>query len=802
MPTAPKPIKIHDKLFYEQLELSVLFDKLKSLCVCEPAQDLVDRLMLYRDAESITRMQAEMSEMRGILDSEMPWRIHRYTELQEILKHLAVPGYVLELEELAQIRHNLQSMHQLQKAWKAKEAEDEYPHVESMMDWPEETSKLLEKIDRLLDSRDQVRDDASPALGRISTELGRLRGRLSERFSSLKKQYSQSSYLSDSEETMRNGRRVFSVEVTHKRAIPGIIHDYSSTGKTAFIEPQDLVIMHNDIQEKHHERLQELRRLILALCDELRPYREELQSGTDSLTQLDLLQGKARLMAIIGAHPVRCSPDPIIVLKEARHPVLLLKYLNDPRDVVAFDLRLDSDTRVLILSGPNAGGKTVTMKTVGLLQALFQCGMPISCGEGSQLGIYHQIFTDIGDQQSIDDELSTYSSKMQSLTYFLKKSSSRTLLLLDEFGSGTDPQIGGAIAESILLALSRKNAYVITTTHYPNLKILAHKHPVMINGAMSYDDEKLEPGFSLVLGHPGNSYAFEIAQRMGVPEHILAKARELAGDNQVMLEGILSSLQSKEQKLIDLEQSAEDKQRKLDRLIDNYDRMNKSLEARRRKVRLQSKEMELELRTKIDKELASVKTELQDIKETASLEKVKDKLDQRKKSLRSDSVKIKEEMLREEEQESGGPIEVGSHVRLRGGDLGGEVVEIDGNRVYIHTGLMRVEAPMRDLVRTIKPIATNRNRSIQIQTTSSVADIKDRIDLRGIKAAEARAILETYMDRALLKKLSGFTIIHGKGTGQLRDALWEVLKTYPSAIEYSHPADEQGGKGITLVSFA
>ncbi len=792
-----KSISISDKLFYEQLELGVITDRLRSLCHCHPAQERIDQLQMHREVSDILASHKLYQEMREAMGEEN-WRIGRYHDISQELYHLGVKGYELDLEDLIRLRENLESLDVVQDFVSQ---HDEYPLIAASYEPVEDLKSHLAAFRRLLDDTNQVRDDASSKLLSISKEIGGIRAKLSTQFVQLKKRYSKEGYLADTEESISNGRRVFTVVVESKRKVRGIIHDYSNTGKTAFIEPEEIVILNNEVQQKQHERKLEIRRLILELCDRLRSYREEIATATDCLVRLDIAQAKARLAHIFNTQPVKIVDKPVIDFREARHPVLYLKYLDEGKEVIPFDLELSESQRMLILSGPNAGGKSITMKTIGLIQLMVQCGLPVPLGDGSTCGIFHQIFTEIGDQQSIEDELSTYSSKMKSLKYFLQKSNARTLLLLDEFGSGTDPALGGAIAEAILLGMAQKKAFVVATTHYPNLKILAHNHAAMVNGAMSFDEQALKSSFRLVVGQPGNSYAFEIAERMGLPPHILSQARKKADSKQVLIEDILKSLQDKEQQLDTARKEVEGQNVKLKKLITNYEDMNKSLETRRRKLKLEAKEIELEIRTKIDKELDAMKSDLKEKMKSEELQKAKKNAEAKKMDLRQKAQKIKKEIYSDEIRETGAKIEVGSFVKMRSGDLTGEVVEIKKDRVWVNAGLMRLEANLEELVAIQKPIERNSKRSVRIQTHTRVDDIKDKIDLRGLKAAEASTILESYIDKALIKRMPGFTIVHGKGTGQLRNALWEILKQYPGNLEYRHPSDELGGKGITLVSF-
>lgn len=606
-------------------------------------------------------------------------------------------------------------------------------------------------------------------------------------------------WLTDNVESFRNGRRVLSVPSEHKRKIRGIIHDESATGRTAFIEPEAVIEINNDIFDLQQEEKREIYRILRELSAKLRPHTKSLAIYRDLIVTFDLIQAKAQLARKLKANRPKVLDKPHLGIKEGRHPLLLLKNKQIGRKTVPFDLVLFGRNRVLILSGPNAGGKSIAMKSVGLLQLMFQCGMLVPAHAESEMGVFKKLFTDIGDQQSLEDDLSTYSSRLSNARQFIEGADEDTLVLIDEFGSGTDPKIGGAIAEAILDELHRKRVFAVITTHYSNLKMYAFKTGGIVNGSMHFDKDTLSPTYELQVGRPGSSYAFEIATKSGLPGKVLKYARRRAGKNERAVDQLLIDLQREKQETEEELTKLRDKQRTLDNLTRTYEELHRDLEVRRKRLKLEAKEQALQEAARQNKEMEQV---VRQLREEKNLEKAREKA----KKLRESRQELGEQVsdLREsiyyQPKGKEEPILEGDTVKLRAGGASGVVESVDKKRAIVLVGDLRMTVKLRDLEKAKEQMDIRREKSIS-RSISQVVSFDTRLDVRGMRYEEVLATTEAFVDQALMSNAATVRIVHGKGTGALKRAVRQKLKEYPSEFKLSHPPREAGGDGVTVVEF-
>ncbi|MEL6720925.1 MAG: Smr/MutS family protein, partial [Bacteroidota bacterium] len=467
---------------------------------------------------------------------------------------------------------------------------------------------------------------------------------------------------------------------------------------------------------------------------------------------------------------------------------------------IPFDLTLHGKNRMLMLSGPNAGGKSITMKAVGLLQLMIQAGMLVPCDEISEFGVFNKIFADIGDQQSLEDDLSTYSSRLKNMNTFLEGADEKTLVLIDEFGSGTDPKIGGAIAEAILHEMHERKVFGVITTHYSNLKIYAFKTKGIVNGSMLFDKDSLSPTYQLKVGRPGSSYAFEIAQKSGLGKKILNYAKHRTGKNEKAVDQLLVDLQREKQELEERVRVAEERSKKLERLIKNYETLHQDLEYRRKKVKLEAKEQALQQTARENKEMERL---MREIKEEKNLERAKKLAEQVKKERERKAQEVQQ--LQEEvyyapkaniDQR---PIKKGDFVRMKMGSATGYVQEVNKREAIVQMGMMRMNIKLRDLELAKEPLDIRSTKSVQTDTIDSTSKFHNKLDIRGMRMDEAVKLVEDFVDRALISNANNLRILHGKGTGVLRKAVKAKLREYDAVQQVSHPAAEFGGDGVTLV---
>ena len=749
---------------YEKLEYDKILDWLSRECLGDLARERVQALRPQIDIDWIQTQLRQTEEMKKALMQSDFMPLTNYEDFSEDLKLLEIIDYVLPLESIQRIHRVLIMMGDIINYF-TPERQEIYPELYQLLRGVPYDPALKKVITDVIDEEGNVRPDASPALLRISKLKGSKQRELDKQFRSLINTYRNKGWLTDSVESFRNGRRVLSVPSEHKRKIRGIIHDESATGRTAFIEPEAVIDINNDIFDLENEEKREIYRIIKELCGTLRPYREELAQYQGIIVTYDVIRVKGRLAVALKAEYPEVKDRPHLGIKQGRHPLLYLKNKQIDKPTVPFDLELHGRNRLLMVSGPNAGGKSILMKSVGLIQLMLQSGMLIPVNEASEMGVFHSCFADIGDQQSIEDDLSTYSSRLRNMRLFLEKSDKRSLLLIDEFGSGTDPKIGGAIAEAILRDLNFRKSHGVITTHYSNLKVFAFKTPGIVNGAMHFDKEHLSPTYELNIGRPGSSFAFEIAQKSGLSEKVLKYARHRTGKQEKAVDQLLVDLQREKKEVEEKLAGLEEREKKLEKLIKNYENMFREMEFRRKKMKLDAKAQDLQQVARENKEMEKL---VREIKESKNLEKAKKlaaEVRQKRKQLTSETTNLSEEVYKKAPVPAVGKkkkIEVGDFVKLRSGGGAGKVESIDKGKVIVQMGLMKMTTRLQDLVPANEPLPINSKKSINTNVKVE-AQFESKVDVRGLTKEEALIVLENFIDKAMISNANVLRIVHGKG---------------------------------------
>ena len=795
------------KILPEDLLNTLEFDRILGLtaehCLGEPARIMALRLKPVIDPNLIRRWLEEVHEYSLTFQTTTPLPLSSYHDIQGSFRYLEIIDYVLDLEDLLAYRDIFQ-IHKEVIQWWDDEKRTLYPTLFNFTQRLPLEDGPLNHLNRIFDAEGQIRNDASENLALIRRKLASIERQLEKVFGTLVSEYRKKGWLSESSESVKNGRRVLTVPAEHKRKIKGIIHDESASGKTVFLEPEALVELNNDLFDLESEEKQEIHRILKALCNDIRPYKEYLEKWFSQLIRLDLIRAKALTgRAYQGVRP-EIIKEQELELKSARHPLLMMKYQPLKKAVVPFDLKLDATNRILVLSGPNAGGKSITMKTVMLLQILTQTGFLIPVKHGSRLPIFLHAFADIGDQQSLEDDLSTYSSKLRNMQEFMAKANRRTLVALDEMGTGTDPQMGGPIAEAVLDRLNRLQVMGVVTTHYSNLKLYAFKQKGMVNGSMIFNQEKLAPTYEMRVGKPGSSYAFEIAMSSGIPENVLQYARKRAGMSQQAVEQLLIDLQNERRQIEEKQTTLEQRERQVDQLIQNYEKLYRDLEFQRKKFKIESKEKALMESATVAIEVEKI---IKEVKEERNLEKAKEA----REKLRIEQERLREQMRQtslqaakvapEQDKIAAGPLREGSFVRLRGGGISGQVLKINKEKAKVNMGEMTMVIPIADLEVTGEPLDIRTRRSIHVDTTNEDSPAT-RLDLRGFKPDEATKVVELFLDKALMSSSRTVRIIHGVGTGALRKVVYKKVKEYRD-IKAIEPASAQdGGEGVSIIYFS
>ncbi len=789
------PNDVYDKLEFDKIK-AILTEK----CLGEPGKIRIAKLQLHTQKFMIDRLLNEVAQYKTTMEENHQFPISVYEDLSEELKMLRVAGFVMSEKQLKRVADTIRIIYRIFQFFK-KDKIELYPTLYDIIRNIHFNDELLHSIDRVIDEDGKIKSDASPELLRIRRLQVSKRKELDKLFRTLINQYKSKGLLKDTVESFRNGRRVLSAPIENKRKIRGIIHDESATGKTAFIEPEGVIQINNDIFDLENEEKREIYRILRDLTESLQPYLPLIIEYHTIIARYDVIRAKARLADDLDAVKPTVKSEPFIGIRNGFHPLLFLKNKKEGKTTVPFTLNLLHNNRILVLSGPNAGGKSIALKSLGLMQLMLQAGMLIPVDEGSEMGVFEKLFIDIGDQQSLEDELSTYSSRLQNMKTFLDKSDDKTLILIDEFGSGTDPKIGGAIAEAILRELNDRKIFGLITTHYSNLKIFAYKNKGIVNGSMKFDMENLSPTYELTVGKPGSSYAFEIAEKSGLDKKILKYAKHKTGKNEKAIDELIVDLQREKQDLEEKLAKIEAQQEHFDKLVKNYERMNGELEYRRRKLKLDIKQNALQDKAQINKELEK---RIREIRQEQNLEKAKAALTNNRTEREDISQEVHhlhEDIYHkpEKKKKDDTPIKVGDFVRFKtGGDIA-TVESINKKNAIIIIGALRMTVKLRDLQKAGVPVTAPIKGKIKTDTIVTTANFVSKLDLRGMRRDEAIQHVEAFVDEALIANGSTLEIIHGKGDGILRRAVKQKLREYKAVQSVRHGDPQGAGDGVTIV---
>ena len=694
------------KLFPESAFLQLEFDKIKSLlgehCHTEYAKNKASTLRIHTVKQYIELELQQSAEYKNLLQAGMYFPNDFVLNLQKELKLLSISGAVLKEEQLMQLHKLAEGMKNIFH-WFDNERRLAYPALTKIINDTYYEKAVLELIDEVLDEYGDVRDNASAELAEIRMQLFRKRNELRRLFDKILSKLNKAGYVADSEEAFLNGRRVVAVFAEHKRQIKGILHGESDTRKTSFIEPEETIELNNDIYALENDEKKEVYRILRELTARLSVYAALLTAYHDVLGEYDFIRGKAKLgIDYNGSHPM-LSDKAYVHLAGAYHPLLFLYNRRNNKPTVPTHISLDEKNRILVISGPNAGGKTVTLKTVGLLQMMLQSGLLVPVNPASQFGIFKQLMIHIGDTQSLEYDLSTYSSHLLNMKYFIENANGKTLFFIDELGSGTDPSLGGAFAEAILEELARKHAMGIVTTHYLNLKVMANKTPGLMNGSMAFDEKSLQPLYKLILGKPGSSYTFSIAERIGMNKKLIERARTLVDEEHFRLDKLLNSAEQDVQRL--------DKEKKeLQKLLKENEKLKKDMQQLLDKEKHRQQIELLKHQNKVTEErIAYLKDMERKLKQIVNdWRRLEDKEEKKEliKHLQSLLFKQKEKQVTEKQQkkfdskfiETGGEIKEGDKVKMIKNRQVGVVKELRGKKAIVQLGAIPITVEMKDLV--------------------------------------------------------------------------------------------------------
>ncbi|WP_209331497.1 endonuclease MutS2 [Lunatimonas salinarum] len=793
------------KIYPLNLEQKISFDKIRELireeCSSSLGSDFVQKISFSRDSVLIQRLLDQTEEFKRLLLSGEYFPTTNFVNIHPYLDKARLEGTFLYEEEFHEIKLGLQTLTSCVDFFNYNE--QEYPQLFQLLGMVNDDRTLIRAIDRVLDERGKVKNNATQELAMIRSQLlyeeSRLRKVLDAVFRQAK---SQGFTPEDASVTIRGGRMVMPVLAEYKRRIKGFIHDESATGQTVYMEPAEVLDINNDIRDLEYMERREVQKILTQLTDILRGYIPDLRKAFHFLGLVDFIRAKAKFALKIEGNKPHLERSKQISWKKARHPLLELSLKAQKKQIVPIDVSLDPNRRILVISGPNAGGKSVTLKTIALLQYMFQCGILIPVEPESKCTVFDQFFIDIGDEQNLENDLSTYSSHLMNMKNFTRFANKRTLFFIDEFGTGTEPQFGGAIAEGILIALNKSGAFGVITTHYGNLKQLASKSQGLVNGAMRYDVEHLEPLYQLEMGKPGSSFAFEIAKKIGIDEEIILHAKAQVGETRVNYDRMLLKLEGEKNRYEQLLLENERKEKQLNRQLVEYTELKATLESSKKQILNEAK---VQAKALLDDTNKRIENTIREIKENKA---DKEKTKQVRKSLEEHKASIKPEKSKlpqptAEIKVLDGEIKVGDQVRLKDNGAIAEVIAIQQRTAEITIGDLKSKVKLSRLERVsntaVKKEKKALARSSGFSTHTRMLEFSTNLDLRGKRGEEILPLLQNFIDDGYMLGRTELRVVHGKGDGILRDLCRNMLRHMPVVSRFEDEHVDRGGSGVTLV---
>jgi len=801
---------IYPHNFEQKAGFDIIRQMIREKCISTLGEQHVDRIRYSTDPQIIEKLLGQAEELRQVLLSGARIPSHDHFDMVPELTRLRIEGTYIEQETLQNLTASLAVIDEC-ISFIGQLDKKKFSSLHQLTEDLILDSSILKKAGRIIDEKGNIRDGASAGLQDIRRKLLARQGEVERRIlQSLNKARQAGWTADDAGVTIRDGRLVIPVSSVHKRKIQGFIHDESATGQTVYIEPAEVLDANNDIRELQNAEKREILRILRGFTDDLRPQIDALLGLYGFLGLLDFISAKAKFALQIRAVRPQTNPGPAINWSRAYHPLLYLSHARMKKPVVPLDIRLDAEQRILVISGPNAGGKSVCLKTIGLLQYMHQCGLPTPVSDTSTFGIFRNIFIEIGDEQSLEDDVSTYSSHLLNMKKFMAGANDSTLFLIDEFGSGTEPQLGGAIAEAILEKLNEKKALGVVTTHYSNLKLLAGRLDGVINGAMLFDTVNMRPMYQLKTGFAGSSFALEIADKIGFPKHIIEKARKRSGKSQMDYDRELQQLEVEKLDLEKKQQQFAVADQMLAEITDKYDKLYRELESSKKEMLGKARQDALDLLSSANR---MIEKTIRDIREAGA---EKEATGQARRELKDFEGTVKTDILEEairerkkipEKKAGSALIRKGDWVRLPEQEITGQVTQAKGDEVWIQLGSTLLKIQRSKVEKTeppagdagIKGTGSFRRQTIMDEINQRMANFSYTLDLRGKKGEEAVSLVARYLDEAILLNVREVRILHGKGYGILRSLIHDYLKTVPQVRQYLDADLEQGGHGVTRV---
>lgn len=789
-------------LFYpenleERLEVNQIRDIIKRYCQTEPAQRRVEQSGPISDFEKLTAFLDQTREFLDILRDGENRPTAAFYDLSQTLKKIKTRGTFLPAEDFLVFKKGLTALYEWTQY--IKRNKDNYPALLKISLGFISDLSLVREIEGKIDENGQVKDNATPELSMIRSEILSAERKVRKVIKDILKNVKKDNFTDeDSEVTIREGRLVIPVRAEHKRQIAGFVHDESATGQTVYMEPTQVLSLNNEVREWYYQEKREIKKILTKLADQIRESLDDLEKGARFLILADFIHAKAKFAQDFDATVPALEKTPGIELHNAYHPLLWKINKEAGKPTIPLSMKIaHNEHRMVVISGPNAGGKSVAMKTVGLLQYMMQCGLPISCNEHSKLGIFHNYFLDIGDSQSLENDLSTYSSRLRAMNYFTKFADKKSLILIDEFGSGTEPQYGGAIAESVLEKLHLAKSFGVITTHYANIKEFAEKASGVINASMKFDNEKLEPLYQLDIGKPGSSFALEMAQKNGITKDILKAAKEKIGTEQVSYDKMLSDLQKEKVKYEKITRSLDRKEKELEDLRADYEGMKTMLDSEQKKILKSAKQ---EAKRIVEEANKQIENTIREIRESQAQ---KERTKKAREGLDQYAERFEEKTKKQKPNPAKGivQLEVGDQVRLEDSDTIGTVESIKNKQAEVSFGQLKsfVDLSRLEKLSNRKAKKATRKKAAGIDMNEKMTSFTSDLDVRGRRVEEVLPMIDRFIDEATMLGQGSLRILHGKGHGVLRNVIRTHLKDEPQVANMADEHIERGGSGITVV---
>lgn len=799
---------IYPSDFENKIGFKTIRERLNELCISEMGKEFVGKMSFSTDVDEIHTYLRLIEDFQTLMQDGVPFPVRDYNDLREEFKHLSIDGTVISLDSMFALKPTLSALFYVFKFFKS-EASEKVPYLKALAEGISIDNHIFTEINRLIDDKGEIPDNASAELAEIRRDIRRKQSSIDHRMHKILVEAKNSGWTdSTAEMTIRDGRPVIPVRAADKRALRGFIHDESATGQTVYIEPAEIFETNNEIKDLEYAERREINKILLAFTKILRPEIPNLTMAWRLLGLLDFIRAKALL-----SHEYNCvipelTDEPMFDWIEARHPLLEEKLKGQGKQITPLDLKLGDESRILVISGPNAGGKSVCLKTIGLLQYMLQCGLAIPVKIDSKCGIFHDMFIDIGDEQSLENDLSTYSSHLINMKELLEHGNERTLFLIDEFGTGTEPQLGGAIAEAILLKMNEKKSFGVVTTHYANLKLLADNHPGIVNGAMLFDTRYLQPLYMMMIGKPGSSFAFEIAKKIGFPNEILESAAEISGREHLDFDQQLQQLEIEKKEVRKKEYELKVADKLLDEVVTKY--KNHLAEIEKKKKQLLH-EANKEAQALIDGANAKIERTIREIKEAQAeknrTKELREELKEMKQNLVNEEKSFSNQLRTDEKEVVSEELKVGDMVCINELEVVGELLAITDTDVTIQFGDVRLRTTADKLRKISRSQARKAQQNPSYLRKSIMNDINEKaqkfnltLDVRGQRGDEAVDNVAKYIDEATLLSIKEVSILHGKGNGILRKLIREYLSKQSCVHDFHDASLETGGAGITRIT--